>query len=347
MAAAAAAGQQDPRCSVQLRSRSHCVRGRPAGAAAHGRDAPVDELTGEAGQRLDASDPDQRNEAVRATIEASVELLALADRERLAELGVFAEDESVPVPLIAALWHATGGLDLTSSRTLCARLADLALLTPAPLAGTVTMHDVVRDYLREKIGTAHLMRLHRMLLDTMAKKLPAVGGVSMMTAWWELPGEERYLREHLIEHMLAAGRDSQAEETATELRWVDSRLRASGPAGPSADLALIGTPRAERPRRVLAQSAHLLGPTDPPHSLTNILYSRVRNDPEWGPQAEEFGCLSSCASANQRVAASGPAQPALLRTMAGHPGKWQRWRPPRIAPGWSPSAPTRPRGSGI
>ena len=68
----------------------------------------------------------------------------------------------------------------------------------------------------------------------------------MVTAWWELPETARYLREHLIEHLLAAGRAGQAEEIAADLRWAGARLQASGPAGPYADLALIGTPRAER-----------------------------------------------------------------------------------------------------
>src|SRR5439155_11690241 len=52
----------------------------------------VDRLTGAAEQRLDVSDPDQRNKAVRATIQASTSLLSTADYDRFAELAVFAED---------------------------------------------------------------------------------------------------------------------------------------------------------------------------------------------------------------------------------------------------------------
>ena len=106
-----------------------------------------------------------------------------------------------------------------------------------------------------------------------------------MTAWWELPGTARYLREHLIEHLLAAGRADQAEEVAADLRWAGARLQASGPTGPYADLAPIGTPRAKRLGRVPGQATHLLAPTDPPHSLIDILYSRVSHDPHWAAQA--------------------------------------------------------------
>ena len=91
---------------------------------------------------------------------------------------------------------------------------------------------------------------------------------------------------------------------------------------------------------MLGQSAHLLAPTDPPHSLTDILYSRVSHDPDWGPQAQAL--------------AAGRKQPALISewplpdlpappcaaSSTGHTGEVTRWRSPRTAPG-SP-----PRGDG-
>jgi hypothetical protein len=87
----------------------------------------VDQMTGAAAQRLDISDPDQRNKAVRAMIEASTGLLSPIERDRFAELGVFAEDEAIPVTLMKALWQATGGLDQMATGALCARLADLTI----------------------------------------------------------------------------------------------------------------------------------------------------------------------------------------------------------------------------
>jgi WD40 repeat protein len=141
-----------------------------------------------------------------------------------------------------------------------------------------------------------------------------------VTVWWELPGQARYLREHLIEHMLGAGRAGQAEETAADLRWVDARLRASGPAAAAADLALAGTPRAERLRRVLAQSAHLLAPTDPPHSQTDILYSRVSHDPDWGPQAQALSASRQLPALSSKWPQPDLPGPRLRRTFTGHTG---------------------------
>ena len=142
----------------------------------------------------------------------------------------------------------------------------------------------------------------------------------MVTAWWELPGTARYLREHLIEHLLAAGRADQAEEVAADLRWAGARLQASGPAGPYADLALIGTPRAQRLGRVLGQAAHLLAPTDPPHSLIDILYSRVSHDPDWAAQAEALTASRKLPALINKWPLPDLPDPALRRTLTGHTG---------------------------
>jgi NB-ARC domain/WD domain, G-beta repeat len=280
----------------------------------------VDELTGAARRQLDVGDPDQRNEAVRATIEASTGLLTSAERDRLAELAVFAADETIPVTLITLLWRATGGMDHLSAGALATRLADLALLTPAP-GGAVTMHDVIRDYLSGSLGEDRLAQLHAALLDAVAGGLPrapAVTGEVDVTAWWELPSQARYFRDHLIEHLLAAGRPRDAETVATDLRWTAIRVQQSGPAAPYADLTLTGTPRAERLRRVLGQAAHLLAPTSPPHSLTDILCSRVSHDQDWGPQAQAHSASRELPALTNAWPLPDLPSPAFRLTLTGH-----------------------------
>ncbi|MEU4807193.1 NB-ARC domain-containing protein [Actinosynnema sp. NPDC023587] len=245
----------------------------------------LDRLTGADGQAIDVDDPRQRQSAVAATIEAGVGLLTAAERARFAELGIFAEDEAVPVAVVGALWEATGGLDLVATRALCARLAALALLTTTGTAdgGAVGLHDVVRDFLRRELGAARLTELHGVLLDAVARDLPLGDGGN--PAWWELPGSARYLWDHLVEHLVAAERVDEAEALASDLRWVFARLERSGPAAPYTDLSRVDTPRSARLRRVLGQTAHLLVPTDPAHSRLDVLLSRVAHDPHWGPQA--------------------------------------------------------------
>jgi WD40 repeat protein len=277
----------------------------------------VDQLTGAAARPPSVSDPVQRSWAIRATIEASTELLSADERARLAEVAVFAEDEAIPLDLVTSLWQETDGLEPLAGRALAARLADLALIVPtAPGTGTVIMHDVIRDYLSAGLDGCHRTELHRALVKAARSGLtdaPAVKvGAGTVTAWWELPGKARYLHDHLIEHLLAAEQRGEAEQLAADLRWTRARLQASGPAAAYADLALIGTPRTERLGRVLSQAAHLLAPTEPPHSLTDILYSRVSHDPDWGPQARALMAIGK--------------EPALVSvwTLPDLPTSWER-----------------------
>ncbi len=106
----------------------------------------------------------------------------------------------------------------------------------------------------------------------------------MQVAWWDLGHQDRYLWDHLIEHLLDAGRPGDADAVAGDLRWVGARLERFGPAAPAADLAAAGTPRAARLRGVLARTAHLLAPTEPAGAVVDVLHSRVADDPDWGPQ---------------------------------------------------------------
>ncbi|MEU8228169.1 NB-ARC domain-containing protein [Actinoplanes sp. NPDC048967] len=236
--------------------------------------ARIDEI---AGTGLDLDDPDRRDGAVAATIEASTGLLSAADHERFAELAIFVEDEVIPISLVASLWQVTGGLSEVDTRALCSRLTDLALLSRATGDGTgVAVHDVIRDHLHRRLEPGRVVQLHGVLLDAVA---PA------SSSWWLLPEKDRYLRDHLVEHLLAAGRHTEAEAVATDLCWVLARLTASGPLAPLTDLLLAATPEADRLSRLLAQIAHLLTPTQPAHSVADILLSRVAHDPSWGQRA--------------------------------------------------------------
>ena len=99
---------------------------------------------------------------MRATIEASTSLLDGDDAERFAELGVFAEDETIPFDLVARLWQATAGLDELQAAQVCKRLAQLALVSQAAGPdGGITLHDVVRDFLRAEARPAAAGRAER------------------------------------------------------------------------------------------------------------------------------------------------------------------------------------------
>ncbi|WP_409497007.1 hypothetical protein [Amycolatopsis sp. cmx-11-12] len=292
--------------------------------------AHIDQLSGATREHLDVDDPEERRHAVAATIEASRGLLRPAERTRFRELAIFAEDEAIPIALISQLWKVTGKLDLTETRTLCARLNDLALLTSGD--ETVTLHDVVRDFLGRELEDhvgAGTTELNRVLVEAVAGGLPTApvlpssdgfGEVAERTAWWELDGSARYLADHLVEHLLAAERDGDAEAVVSDLRWVASRLRQAGPIAPYADLARVGTPLCGRLQQLLGQTAHLLAPTTPAHSQLDVLYSRVAHDPFWGGQAAALAEGASHPRLANRWPLPDLPDPLLRRILSSHAG---------------------------
>ena len=290
-----------------------------------GGPAAVDEVMGEDVQMLDVGQPGQRGRAVRATIEASTSQLTGGDAERFAELGVFAEDEAVPFALVARLWRTTAGLDEMRAALVCQRLAQLALVMQAAgSGGGVALHDVIREFLRTRLGQRRLAELHGMLLDAVAEDLPAGspfdhgGGQPVPVAWWELGGQDRYLWDHLIEHLSEAGRAGQAEAVACDLRWVGARLLRSGPTAPAADLSAVDTPRAVRLRAVLAREAHLLAPTEPAEAVVDILHSRVAADQDWGIQVAALRGAYHRPRLVNRWPLPDLSSPGFRRALTGH-----------------------------
>ncbi|MDQ1031402.1 WD40 repeat protein [Streptomyces umbrinus] len=273
----------------------------------------------------DLDDPRLRNQAVKASIEAATTLLPPGGADRFTELGIFAEDESVPVTVVALLWQASGGLTEDQTRTLCRDLERLSLLTLDPSnGGSVGVHDVIRDYLRNALGEPGLTRVNSLLIDAIAATLPPAQPLAPATpdpqrAWWQLSAG--YLLDHLIDHVLAAGRTALAENVAGDVRWVENRLSQRGPTAPWADLTLVDSPHTRPLARSLAQAAHFLTPTDPPDALTGVLHNRLETHPHWHPQItarRHDPTLRPCL-ANRWLPPDTP-HPALRRVLTGYDG---------------------------
>ncbi|MFB7020455.1 NB-ARC domain-containing protein [Streptomyces microflavus] len=238
----------------------------------------------------DLDDPHQRNRAIRPSIEAATTLLPPGGPDRFTELGIFAEDEAVPISLIARLWQASGALTEDQTRALCRDLERLSLLSLDPAnGGMVTLHDVIRDHLRNALGPTRLTHANLLLTDTLAAHLapasslvPSQPGPGPGNTWWELT--DGYLLDHLIDHLIAADRESLAEALAGDLRWVEARLTYRGPNAPTADLIRVNTPHSRQLARSLAQITHLLTPTNPPLALIGVLHTRLGSHPHWQPQ---------------------------------------------------------------
>jgi WD40 repeat protein len=190
----------------------------------------------------------------------------------------------------------------------------------------MTLHDVVRDFVRRELSLQRLVALNGLLVDAIAIDLPAAdllgAGAPAPTelAWWKMDRTNRYQWDHLIKHLLDAGRQSDAERVAGDLRWVGARLQGSGPAAPAADLSLVGTPRTDRLLAVLTRTAHLLARTEPAGAVVDVLHSRVAGDPDWGPQAIALRDLGPFPRLVNRWPLPDLPDAALRRVLAGHTG---------------------------
>ena len=286
-------------------------RGADIGAAA--RDA-TERLRRDGPAALDIKDAESRQLAVAATIGYGLDTLDAADQDRFCQLGIFAEDAEVPMPLITALWQATAaaGIDETDAAALCERLDGLSLVSLAWVGDqkVTVVHDVVRDFARSMLGPERVAELNGVLLAAVAEAVPAAtppnhdGGP--MVAWWKLGTGGGYLRGQLIWHLTEAGRGPEAEALACDLRWAGARLAQSGPAAVAADLAMAATPRAVRLAAEIIRVAHLLAPAEPTGAVVDILHSRLAADPDWGSQV------------------------AALRNIYHRPRLVNRWLPPDL-----------------
>ncbi|MEU6245363.1 NB-ARC domain-containing protein [Streptomyces sp. NPDC047024] len=272
---------------------------------------------------LDLSAPDERKRAVGATMRAGTQLLGPGGEDRFAKIGIFAEDEPIPVGLINRLWEATSGLDPAEGRRLCTRLVRLSLASRSEDGSTLILHDVIRDYLRAELGEAGLVACNRALVDSLAQELPLCGPLAEghpcpSRAWWELAERHDYLPSHLVTHLSAAGRTTEAETVAGDLRWAESRLLRFGPSAVYGDLARIPGERAGVMAAAVARAAHLLTPTDPPYALIDALHARLGHTPGWDVQvaAQRAGVIRPVLSS--RWPLTDVPTGSLRRTLSGH-----------------------------
>ncbi|MEU4486046.1 NB-ARC domain-containing protein [Streptomyces purpurascens] len=239
---------------------------------------------------IELDEPERRNQAVRASIQAATALLPPDTDRRFNELGIFAEDESIPLNLVVSLWQTTAGLDETRTRLLCKQMADLSLLainadTPG---GALSLHDVMRDYARAELGP-RLATVNGVLIDALAILLPS--GRDAVTssgcrAWWQV--DDAYVLNHLVAHLLDADRQHEAQSLAGDIRWVKTRLRRWGPTAPVRDLDLVNTTNTRAWAADLLRASHLLSATNPEHCLDSVLRSRLHALPHWNTQASNI-----------------------------------------------------------
>jgi WD40 repeat protein len=223
---------------------------------------------------FDADNPLERDQAVRATLGASLELLDVNESARYQEMAVFPEDVDVPLETVYMLWAATGGLDAFDTEELCQRLSDLSLLLRFDsLNRTIRVHDVIRGYLQHEVGP-QLPALHAQLLDAYS-----------CNRWAELPQDEPYLWDHLADHLIGAQLSGELNATVKDLRYLASKTLARSAYAVETDLAVAEQFVPEDvPLRLLKRHfvtmEHLLTRCTILNDVTNALSCRLQHLPE-------------------------------------------------------------------
>jgi WD40 repeat protein len=257
---------------------------------------PADAVAWLAG-RLEAAgpnaldDPGGRSRAVGATVDASLELLSLAERDRYLEIAFLATDVDVPFDVLTLLWGATGGIGEGRAAQLLDKIVRLRLASGPWTAGrpAVRLHDVVRAYLRRLAEPARRTAVNAALVDAARGLLPASDGDGDGdgdSPWWTLPADADYLWRCLPYHLAEAGRADELTRLVCDLRWVEAktaRFGSSVPVEADLDLALApdvaGGELIRLLRKTLGPVAHLLTRIDPPAALGATLASRLDGVP--------------------------------------------------------------------
>jgi WD40 repeat protein len=281
---------------------------------------------------LDVTRATHRGEAVEATLAASLGLLPGDRLDRYLELAVFPEDVEIPREVLEAYWGATGDLDPDEVDDLCEELADLSLVVAYRRSPpTLLLQDVLRSYLRMRVGPRRLRELETVLCDALRDTFLETGrdaGDPLPAPWWLLPESAGYVWSYLVAHLLGAGRTTEAATLLRDPRWMLAKLArpALGPVSVEADLALTARVIPDDPllaavRRVILRDAHLLTPTRPASSLGAVLQSRLDAGTALDPVRAQLGPLVTRPRLSNGWSRPDLPHPALRRTLGGH----HRW----------------------
>ena len=227
-------------------------------------------------------------------------------------LAVLPEDARVPVAAVARLWAHEYELTPAQTRERLELLARRELLSMD--GDTITLHDLQRDFLLLRVQSLRL--LHHELLEAYRGLLP-----SARSPWRELPRDEPYMWEHLVEHLLGAGEIAAATTVARDLGWVAIRAFTSGPHAAEADVrrAAALAPHEHAIAWVLShltQWGHVLAAHDRLCDLAATLWTRTAT----APHAVDSDALRELLPPGALTAGWGlpDADTALLRVLEGH-----------------------------
>ncbi|MGH7598278.1 MAG: hypothetical protein ACREOI_18135, partial [bacterium] len=164
---------------------------------------------------FDQDNATERHQAVAKTLEASLQMLDEGGRQRYFELAIFPEDVNIPLATLEKLWSAAGYKPIHTEK-LCEKLHKLSLLLQFDLSDrTIRLHDVMRQYLVQKIG-ADLPKLHGRFLK--------IYRFSSHSKWVDLPLDESHLWHHLAYHLVQSNQTETLRQLLLDYNWLKHKL---------------------------------------------------------------------------------------------------------------------------
>jgi hypothetical protein len=161
---------------------------------------------------FDSRTPEDRSQAVNSAIDISLDLLSDEEKARYGELAIFPEDVNIPLETVEKLWqHA--GFDDFETETLCERLQNLSLLLNFDLnTRQISLHDVLRGYLRTKHSSD--------LKNINAEFLSSYG----LQNWADLPSNERYLWNNIAYHLIENEQTDTLKALLFDFSWLKNKI---------------------------------------------------------------------------------------------------------------------------
>jgi WD40 repeat protein len=193
-------------------------------------------------------------------IEFAVDDLDSGDRERWAELAVFAGQPSIPVQAMSVLWQPFDDDELDTGDRIRRFLARSLLQHVGH--GRYRLHDLQDDAALLRLGSG-LASAHARLADAYARRVANAIGIHGQARWAKLAAalarrsavdpawqaaDDGYLLSHLISHLRSGGRQQEAARLLGNYNWISLGLARRGLADLACDYG--GLP-AEDPLRLV------------------------------------------------------------------------------------------------
>src|SRR6266496_1985213 len=170
-----------------------------------------------AAHRLKAQreDPSNIHDSLERTFNISLEELTEKDYHLYVALAIFKEDELIPQAGIERLWQGLGGLNVAETIDLLDDLMARALLEVTSSTREVRLHDLLRDFIAEKLKEGH-NEAHQALLNAYRTKWRGIG--------WHTADNDGYLYDHLAYHLNAVVAIDELKGLFANQQWLQMRV---------------------------------------------------------------------------------------------------------------------------